>query len=119
MNDKKKTEILSMLHTTLNKYWNEKRINTVYSGKTIVSNKMQKLVITNFKEILNSLCCVLEKQEDLPTICGEGQCFVETPNDGGCSSQNIRFSIDNKQYERILENDTIQININDLSLEFI
>lgn len=119
MNENKKVEIFAMLQSELKKYWNEKRINTVYSGKTIVHNEMQRLEITNFNEILNSLCSIIIKQDDLPTISGRGQCFIETPNDGGCSSQNIKFYIDNKQYERIFENDTIQIIINDLSLKFV
>ena len=119
MNENKKNEIFGMLQSELKKYWNKKRINTVYSGKTIVYNEKQRLAITNFNEILNSLCNIFEKQEDLPTISGIGQCFIETPNDGGCSSQNIKFYIDNKQYERIFENDTIRITINNLSLEFV
>ena len=119
MNENKKNEIFGMLQSELKKYWIEKRINTVYSGKIIVYNEKQRLDITNFNEILNSLCNIFETQEDLPTISGIGQCFIETPNDGGCSSQNIKFYIDNKQYERIFENDTIRITINNLSLEFV
>ena len=119
MNENKKKEIFGMLQNELKKYWIEKRINTVYSGKIIVYNEKQRLNITNFNEILNSLCNIFEKQEDLPTISGMGQWFIETPNDGGCSSQNIKFYIDNKQYERIFENDTILIIINDLSLKFV
>ena len=53
-----------MLQNELKKYWIEKRINTVYSGKTIVHHEKQRLDITNFNEILNSLCNIFEKQEE-------------------------------------------------------
>ena len=51
MNENKKREIYQVLHTALNKYWVENKINKKCCGKTIVPNPLQRLEINNFEEI--------------------------------------------------------------------
>lgn len=119
MNENKKREIYQVLHTALNKYWVENKINKKCCGKTIVANPLQRLGINDFEEILYPLCCPFETQDELPTIYGQGTCFVKTPNEDGCISKNIRFSISNREYERFIEADTIRIVIHGISLEFV
>lgn len=118
MNEEKKEEIRHILHVALNQYWKENIINKIYLGKTIVENKSQRLNINNVEDLICSLCCPFNKKEDLPTIYGRGICFVKSPSGEGCISQNIAFSINNTNYDRIIEGDEIRIIITDIFLMF-
>ena len=119
MTEQKKKEFCDILNSELLRYWQENIINKELQGITIIKHQSQRLKIDNIDDIICSICCPYEKQEDLPTIYGKGKCFIKTPSGEGCVSRNIRFSINHLKYERVFVNDTIQINITDLSLEIV
>lgn len=119
MNEEKKRIFSDRLNLELLRYWKENIVDKEHLGKIIVENRRQRLSIDNIDEILCSICCSFEREEDLPTIHGSGRCFVKTPSGEGSVSQNIKFSINNSMYNRVIEGDNFQIIIHGMSLYYV